>query len=273
MTPATRILIERLTALAAEGKSYQEAADALGATYNRVVGCATRHGIPLQRLKKGRQRIEPGDREEKMRSLFLEGKTFSEIGGAFGFSGAHVQRLLKAAHGISGADGGKALQARMGRERLATSRAAYAMQHFDLPYEEYRRVLKLPGKPTRRFAYQRSGASRRGVGWELTFSQWWAIWQESGHWEHRGPGQGYVMCRRGDIGPYAVGNVFIAPSIVNCSDKPTKLANLPIGVTASRKKFLAQRMIDGQRYRLGVYETPEMAHAAYLSLGPIGRAA
>jgi hypothetical protein len=131
--------------------------------------------------------------------------------------------------------------------------------------------LSLRCKPMRGFQQHRKNARQRGIGWELSLWQWWTIWQESGHWDHRGSGQGYVMCREGDIGPYTVGNVFIAPGIVNCSDKAAKRANLPIGVTYTKHgRYRATRMFDGKRNRLGVYEVPELAHAAYLSLGPIG---
>lgn len=63
--------------------------------------------------------------------------------------------------------------------------------------------------PSAAFLSQRSNAARRGIGWELTFVQWWKIWRDSGHWEQRGRGQGYCMARIGDTGPYAVGNVEI----------------------------------------------------------------
>jgi hypothetical protein len=61
-------------------------------------------------------------------------------------------------------------------------------------------------KARHQFAVQRSGAASRGIGWELTFEQWWQIWQESGRYHERGV---YVMARNWDVGPYAVGNVEI----------------------------------------------------------------
>jgi hypothetical protein len=131
---------------------------------------------------------------------------------------------------------------------------------------------EIKGRSLRFFQDQRKQAGYRGIGWELTLGQWWKIWQDSGHWIHRGQGQGYVMCRVGDAGPYAAGNVFIAPSIVNASNANNR-SGLPIGVVARGKKFSARRVFDGRFYSLGSYETPALAHAAYLSLGPIGAAA
>jgi len=62
-----------------------------------------------------------------------------------------------------------------------------------------------------RFTEQRARAKDRALGFELTFSQWWSLWKESGHWNDRGRSRAdsYVMARRGDIGPYAIGNVYI----------------------------------------------------------------
>lgn len=52
---------------------------------------------------------------------------------------------------------------------------------------------------------------RNGKDWQLTFEEWWKIWQNSGHWEERGVGlDKYQMCRYGDIGPYSKDNVYIA---------------------------------------------------------------
>ena len=57
---------------------------------------------------------------------------------------------------------------------------------------------------------QKSKAKHRGIDFELTFDQWWNIWERSGKWDQRGYKKGqYVMSRKNDIGPYAIDNVFI----------------------------------------------------------------
>jgi hypothetical protein len=44
----------------------------------------------------------------------------------------------------------------------------------------------------------------------LTYEEWWAIWEASGHYHLRGKGTGmYCMSRINDQGDYTVGNVFI----------------------------------------------------------------
>jgi hypothetical protein len=76
--------------------------------------------------------------------------------------------------------------------------------------ERYRRTWK------GMYTLHKINAKRRGIEFELTPNQWKAIWFMSGHWRQRGPRMGqYVMCRVGDAGPYAWGNVFIGPAKVN----------------------------------------------------------
>ena len=60
----------------------------------------------------------------------------------------------------------------------------------------------------------------RGVAWELTYDQWWGIWSLSGKWDKRGNTRGkYCMCRKGDLGAYTVGNVYIGTWSQNSADR------------------------------------------------------
>ncbi len=61
---------------------------------------------------------------------------------------------------------------------------------------------------------QKHYAASRGIDFDLTFEQWWKVWQDSGHWRKRGPlPHQYCMARgttkRPDVGPYKLGNVRI----------------------------------------------------------------
>ena len=60
------------------------------------------------------------------------------------------------------------------------------------------------------YARQKSMAKARGIDFNLTFEEWWSIWELSGKYEERGKGAGkYCMSRKNDTGPYEVGNVYI----------------------------------------------------------------
>jgi len=62
----------------------------------------------------------------------------------------------------------------------------------------------------KRYLQQKYNAGSRNIGWDISFEDWYRIWDESGKWAQRGKGKGkYVMSRHNDIGPYAVGNVTI----------------------------------------------------------------
>lgn len=71
----------------------------------------------------------------------------------------------------------------------------------------------------RAFHRQKNAAIFRGVEWQLSFDQWLEMWTASGHWHERGRHVGqYVMARKGDVGPYAFGNVYICTCSQNVRD-------------------------------------------------------
>ena len=77
--------------------------------------------------------------------------------------------------------------------------------------------------PRGKFTKHKKNAKRRGIEFLLTFEQWWRIWHRSGRWEQRGNGTAdeFVMSRKGDAGPYAVGNVAIVRHAENAAERNT----------------------------------------------------
>jgi hypothetical protein len=124
--------------------------------------------------------------------------------------------------------------------------------------------------PRESFIDQRSRAKQRGIAWEFSYEQWLSVWEASGHWNDRGRGvDRYCMSRKGDVGPYSIDNVVIAPFCQNSSDHPNKKKNLPMGVfqRVDRPSFQAQRRINGKNTWLGSYPSADAAEAAYLAAG------
>jgi hypothetical protein len=76
------------------------------------------------------------------------------------------------------------------------------------------------------FKKQRRGCGYRGIEFELTFDEWFDIWQKSGHLKDRGV-PGYCMVRHGGKGAFKVGNVSIIPT--------SKAALLSPGAKQSKK--------------------------------------
>lgn len=70
--------------------------------------------------------------------------------------------------------------------------------------------------PKGRFSDQVQSARKRGIDWQLSFEEWWAIWEP--HWEGRGR-SGMMMCRKVEPGPYSVDNVYIGTQKQNSADR------------------------------------------------------
>lgn len=84
-------------------------------------------------------------------------------------------------------------------------------------YEKY--TKKYEKLPKGKFIRQRANARQRGVGWELTFEQWWDLWEKSGKWEQRGKrSKEYCMARKLDDGPYSLENVYITTNKKNSQE-------------------------------------------------------
>lgn len=70
------------------------------------------------------------------------------------------------------------------------------------------RERKWIATPKGKYSIQKRKAKQRKIEFNLSFDEWWKLWQDSGHWDERSQ-TGYVMCRTNDEGPYAIDNVRI----------------------------------------------------------------
>jgi hypothetical protein len=116
----------------------------------------------------------------------------------------------KAAHAQGVAPTFTSEEARVAGRKGGLARAENARSK--APSEKRKRVYKKEygTTPRARFSQQRNGARNRGIAWDFTFEEWWAVWEASGKWEQRGVRRGcYVMARHGDTGPYSRSNVSI----------------------------------------------------------------
>jgi hypothetical protein len=75
---------------------------------------------------------------------------------------------------------------------------------------EYQRAYMSEYQHSPMFKYnvQKQKAKARGIGFHLSFEEWWDFWGDN--WESRGAApESLVMCRYNDIGDYAVGNIYL----------------------------------------------------------------
>ena len=107
-------------------------------------------------------------------------------------------------------------------------------------------VKTLP--PSTIYARQKAMAKVRNIGWELTFEEWWNIWEQSGKYEQRGRGAGkYCMSRKNDVGSYAVGNIYIQTIDDNNREAKAGKPRNPIAVEKTRQKFIGVKHSDERK--------------------------
>ncbi len=146
---------------------------------------------------------------------YSRGKTLQELGDEFGLTRERVRQIIARFGKI---EGGVTIRSRRKVALDEAKRDVHCLEKRGCTWKQYV-ALRAMRRPTRAFSQQRRNASDRGIRWELTLWEWWCIWKESGHWEERGrDGGAYVMCRFGDVGPYAVDNIYIATSNQNGRD-------------------------------------------------------
>lgn len=99
--------------------------------------------------------------------------------------------------------------------------------------------------PYKAYMKQRTRAASRGIEFELTLSEWWAFWD--GHYRERGSRpMDLCMARCGDVGPYAVGNIYLASNQQNLRDyqrsgkKSHDLAESKAGRKAELLRLIAE---------------------------------
>lgn len=78
----------------------------------------------------------------------------------------------------------------------------------------------IPRKAYDAYRSQVYNARQRGIPFLMNIDDWWAWWTLDGRWEKRGlRGNGLVMARRGDVGPYAIWNIYCCNHSQNMADQ------------------------------------------------------
>lgn len=171
-------------------------------------------------------------RAAKMAALYRSGMTLQQIGEQYGLTRERVRQLMTKHQGMRHNGGGQHIKAVARRQQSSAAKDARYLRKYGCTFEQYvevreiGRAMRAQGAgiyqtPLRAFINQKNNAKRRSIPWELTFWQWWTIWQESGKWAERGRAKdAYVMSRFRDAGAYAPGNIYIGTLAENSSIQP-----------------------------------------------------
>lgn len=266
----------------AEGLSMPHIAARLGKPYGSIYGICRRLGLEFPHANKKAKGSDK--RADAMAALYRAGYTLEQIGQQYGMTRERARQIMTKHLGIRRKDGGKAKQASVKRASRQRDKDRECFGKHGCSRAQYKSLMAIGREmeargicrertPIGAFCTQRCNSRRRQIGWELKLWEWWQIWHESGRWEQRGVGQGYVMARLNDEGPYAAGNVYITTAIDNIVNAPKrpKKSGLPLGVrkVKGRDGFFAQRQVNGNTSKFGPFPTPELAHAAYIAAGPM----
>lgn len=247
--------IDHLRHLAARGLTRRQAAQETGIQYQYICRLAKQHGIKFPRQPYTGAETKVSPRGQEMAALYKAGNTLQAIGEKFSITRERVRQILTKHFGMNWADGGQHFKAEEKRRRFEARRDQKSLTKWGCSWAQYV-ALRSMRTPTRAFSCQKNNAAERGIAWELNLWQWWSIWQHSGHWDNRGRGAGYQMCRNGDTGAYAVGNVYIASGITNIQDywhdvksgaRTRKISPRQAIATPEHKKAVIKAA--GERYR------------------------
>lgn len=164
----------------------------------------------------------------KMAALYSSGKTLQEVGDCFGVSRERVRQVIRGKFGLDAYLDGRSKRSISKETKAAANREARLLAKYGCTKEQYTQMLEIGRRmtdggvpfcrtPTGAWHSQRRTAMTRKIPWEISLWDWWMVWQASGKWEQRGRGRGYMMCRKGDQGPYSLDNVYIATGAHNAS--------------------------------------------------------
>lgn len=214
--------------LHAEGKTVSEIVQITGKSDLSIRAFLKRRGFALPRkvTKKNPKTVE---KNNFIISLYKQGLTLESIGKQVGITRERCRQIIAA----NNVDAGgmevrlllKASTLHAKNEAKLAKKQARAFEKYGITLEKYEEISLRFGRasdtksPFIKYIAQRSNANRRNIGFSISFADWWGIWEESGMWDQRGRGHGYVMARYGDTGPYTKENVYICTSAQNASDQ------------------------------------------------------
>jgi len=207
----------------------------------------------------------PSDRALDMARLYKDGQTLEQIGVKYGVTRERVRQLIRPL-GVTGKDGGHHVSvARKRLDRSLVLGVAHALK-FGCSKEER---ISIPSSARTRFHQDRRNYSTGPmghIGWNLSLTEWWTIWQESGHWQDRGRGK-YVLRRHDVTKPHGVGNTFIGlmdyTNLIAANRRQAKAPRPPKPPRVAKPPKTGRTRRGEFSWRLSVAFSPETTRALH----------
>lgn len=160
-------------------------------------------------------------RDAEMCEMRLSGHSLEAVAAVYGITRERVRQITDRA-GIGRVALGKSADLADATTIKRLNRYMRAFVHYGLTPKEVAKIQKQYPSATRQYSRHEFNSKRRGIAFEMTFSEWLGIWLASGKYDKRGRGAGYCMARWQDEGPYAPWNVYICTIGKNFADSYIK---------------------------------------------------
>lgn len=148
-------------------------------------------------------------------------RTMQDIADELGVSKQRVQQILKR-NSVHSSDGGSIAKNSYIRQQKEKQKKIKRKQSVFSQYgcseSEALRInegkkLAERGSPSYKYKSYKNNLDKKDIGCELTFPEWYDIWQKSGKYSLMRPGKGgYSMVRKDYSKPASVDNVEVIPS-------------------------------------------------------------
>jgi transposase len=166
------------------------------------------------------------DYYERVVSDYQAGLTTPKIAELYGVTYQRIQQILKK-YNVTRFEGGSHIRHQTLTAFKNEERNTKCLERNGCTYEQYK---TLPREAKYVYQSHRRNAKKRNIEWAFTMWTWWGVWDKSGKWEERGRGLGYCMVRKGNVGIYEPGNVYI------CTGQQSMLDYYASDLYRNRKK-------------------------------------
>ena len=176
---------------------------------------------------------EKKSRNKEIVSKFKQGQTLASIGLDYGISRQAVQILVKRCK-LDRTKGGYFGSAKRVKERashkkeLNREHTEHMNNKYGMDYKKVRKIQKEFNDPTQPtltnptyiFFRKQQNAINALIEWDLTFGEWWNLWEKSKKWKERGrKSHEYVLGRKNKAEGFTIENSSIMTNSQNIANR------------------------------------------------------